>query len=526
MSPHSQSATTPREQCLQNSDLLDQILLLFLPSLGSQQTRSVQWHKWGIRDTRNTLHSTALTSRAFYHSAIPLLWRRLDNLVPLLRLLPSFKMYYPEQPGGFQTHYPGQRARVNGFYYLPGIIEDTDWLVFDRHANYVREIIHIKSTVSPTVYTRLAMRKSILLPNLSLFKYGEYAVDDHTIDLILYVSPSLVSVSLPALAPATETFLNMLSNHPPPLSHLCIYKHPTTVLSFCSIYRNLQSVSFMGLTGPVAQADFLALASLPLLQSLTTDMYGWHKVNFHSIPFESIFCALIYLKIDGALLYESCRILPLLIPRIGAISIVSISVVCEDRRYRALEIPTAGPETFAEISSAIATRWSTTLQDLHITGLPCTTDEFSAFLGLTHIRTFELRRGLNGPLNDARILAVICNWTELTSLTIEGADADIEIMKCLALHCHALHFLHVDFFPDPLPDISTTPVLSHALAKLEFSKLETMSARWKLVDMHLLASHLDHLFPQLLWISADGWDHRWHEVEQLVMMMQEKRRAV
>ncbi|KAJ7843303.1 hypothetical protein B0H13DRAFT_2097656 [Mycena leptocephala] len=367
-----QSATTPRSMS-PNSDSWTNPTAVFAVT-GEPTARS------------NTLHSTALTSRAFYHSAIPLLWRRLD----------IFR--------GLQTHYPGQRARVNGFYYLPGIIEDTDWLVFDRHATIV-----------------YALACAIYSFQLIAIQVREYAVDDHHRPF-LYVSPSLVSVSLPALAPATETFLNMLSNHP---------------LLFPSlIYRNLQSVSFMGLTGPVAQADFLALP-LCLYSVLTTDMYGWHK---H-------FCALIYLKIDGR-----------------GISIVSISVVCEDRRYRALEIPTAAPRRLLNFS-AIATRWSTTFRIY--TSLDYRVQQTNFGLPrLEHIRTFELSAGLNGPLNDARILAVICNWTELTSLPSKRRRG------------HRDHEV-------------------------------------KLVDMHLLASHLDHLFPQLLWISADGWDHRGMKLNSL-----------
>jgi hypothetical protein len=120
MSHQSQSAislpTTPQEQCLQNSDLLHQILLQFITSVAGQQsgpqTRSVLWHNlpWSFHDGRNTLHSAALTSRAFYHSAIPLLWWRIDNLYPLLCLLPSFTMYHAERRGGIRNRYLGPSA--------------------------------------------------------------------------------------------------------------------------------------------------------------------------------------------------------------------------------------------------------------------------------------------------------------------------------------------------------------------------------------------------------------------------------
>jgi hypothetical protein len=192
---------------------------------------------------------------------------------------------------------------------------------------------------------------------------------------------------------------------------------------------------------------------------------------------------------------------------------MSIAVICEGRA-----------ENFAALSGAIAARWSTTIRNLEFTGIPCIAEEFSVFLGLPHIHTFELKRTLTGPLNNARILAVLCRWSELTSLTIEGADADLKVLKCLAQHCPALRFLRLDFFPDPLPDLWTTPVLSHALAELEFSGLGAMHARWRLVNMDLIAGHLDRLFPRLSRISGSGDEggHWWREV---FAMMQERRRA-
>ncbi|KAJ6564706.1 hypothetical protein B0H19DRAFT_82069 [Mycena capillaripes] len=70
---------SPQEQCLRNSDLLDQILRLLAPLDEPPQD---------LRVARNNLYRAALTSRAFSFSAIKLLWQRLDNLLPLIRLLP------------------------------------------------------------------------------------------------------------------------------------------------------------------------------------------------------------------------------------------------------------------------------------------------------------------------------------------------------------------------------------------------------------------------------------------------------
>ncbi|KAJ7642630.1 hypothetical protein DFH06DRAFT_1214027 [Mycena polygramma] len=194
-------ASTPQEQCLRNSDLLDQILCLLntptLPALAHDYQAEKERHV-----IRKTLLSATLTSRAIYHSAVKILWRRLENLLPLIRLLPSFEYR-------------------SGHYSVAGFVGDAEWTGFDRHAAYVREIIYSKTfsgTINPLVYMRLAMRKSILLPNLSRF---DCVSDRSGADILLYASPSLASVSLGSPSPSdAEAFLNVLSAQDPRLSHV------------------------------------------------------------------------------------------------------------------------------------------------------------------------------------------------------------------------------------------------------------------------------------------------------------------
>ncbi|KAJ7895363.1 hypothetical protein B0H13DRAFT_2523959 [Mycena leptocephala] len=486
-------ATTPQEQCLRNSDLLDQILRALMPrSPNAQETRL----------GRVTLNSAALTSRAFSYSAVKILWRRLDNLLPLLSLLPSFE---------------------HCFYTLSGIMEDADWETFDRHALYVREIIYSRTwpgPVDPLAYMRLAKRKFILLPNLSRF---ECSSDPCGPDFILYISPSLVSLRLESSEPSeTETFLNMLSVEASPLSELVIAHQQNTVLLFCNLFRNLQSIDLKVLSGPVTDAAFLALASLPLLRSLTTDMSGWDKLGFQSIAPGSIFCALTHLNV-AAIPGLLRRNIPLFLPLIGATCVVSITVI-QSHNYSGWQLPSASAETLTTIAQCIASRWPTTLRNLQLEGLACTADDFSSIQGLTNIQTLELKQTLQGSLSDARILAIVRTWSQLTSLTIEGADADMEFIKCLAQHCPMLRSLHVDFFPHPLPDIRTTPALAHTLYELRFAR-QRVEHRWSYVDIHLLARHLDRLFPRVASIAGEGTNHRWRDVEKLVLMCQDVRRT-
>ncbi|KAF8172533.1 hypothetical protein K438DRAFT_2056146 [Mycena galopus ATCC 62051] len=484
--------TTIQDQCLGNPDLLDQILR-FVPNDKDMCL------------TRTSLYSAVLSSRAFYHSAVKVLWQRLDNLLPLLHLLPTFK-------------------ESGSHYYLPGLIADTDWEVFDRYAAYVKEIVYKRTRggiADALVYMRLAMHNAIPLPNLSRY---ECASDRPGPDLILFISPSLASLRLEAsLASDTETFLNMLSAVAPRLSDLALANYPNTMLLSCALFRQLQQVDLASLHGPVTNPAFNALASLPLLQSLTTDLTGWDKIDFQSIGHGSIFCALKHLTMSAPKNLLG-RTIPLLLPRIGSTSMVSIIVVDSDPHYSAWETSHGSVETFTAVTQCIASCWPTTLSHLQIEGVACSAEDFATLQGASKIKTLELRKTLQGSLSDSRVLSVFRTWSELTSLTINGADADIELMTCLAHHCTALRFLHLSFFPHPLPEISTTPVLAHALAELRFFR-NNYDHSWNRVDLHVLARHLDRLFPEVAKIVGEGSHQRWKDVATLVLMFQDVRRT-
>ncbi|KAJ7761817.1 hypothetical protein B0H16DRAFT_1688426 [Mycena metata] len=494
-------ASSPQEQCLRNSDLVDQILRHFLEPNG-RSSLSYRESVRNIRSQRLHLYAAALTSRAFSHSAIKLLWRRLDNLLPLLRLLPTFNL-------------TGKK------YDLEGVVEAADWDTFDRHAALCREIVYQEPsrTVNPLVYVRLAMRKSIPLPNLSRFACGSGSPQT---DVLFYISPSLVSLSLSSTS-ATETFLTLLSLESPPLAYLFLSGLPSTTLALCSAFRDLQSISLTDVDGAIDPQGFLAMASMPSLKSLKTDLIGWNQVTLESIAPDSIFCALTDLIIEAGT-RPMQRTMPLLVTRIGAPAITSIRIDLV-RDYEPWDTPTASGETFAALASCISSCWQTSLWNLEVQGLRCAVDDFCALQGLSRIKTISLKKVLQGSLGDERVLNIMRTWSHLTSLAIDGADADLEFIKCLAQHCPVLRTLSVAFLPVNLPDISTTPLLAHSLSELQFFPVIGQERRWPQVDVHVAARHIDRMFPQITSLSGEGYQNQWEEIQKLVFMCQDVRRT-
>ncbi|KAJ6631788.1 hypothetical protein B0H10DRAFT_1975198 [Mycena sp. CBHHK59/15] len=490
--------SNPIEQCLKNSDLLEEILR----HLGTAESTMKTW-------TRRYLYSVALTCKSFSYSAVKLLWRRLDNLLPLLRLLPSFAL----------------DGRV---YNLPGIVRESDWAIFDRHAAYVREIVYVETScaVDSMVYVRLAVRKLPLLPNLSRF---ECFSDPPGAELILCISPSIASLSLKSYSSSstpTTIFLDMFSVDSPHLSQLSVDHLPGAVLSLCKAFRTLKSIELRNLQGPITAAALAEIGSLPVLQSFTTDMVGWDEVDLEPIASRSIFCALTHLEIV-ATATQLHRNIPLILPVIGTTDMQSIIIgLPAPHRYRASTDweGTQGSETFTAISQCIGARWSTTLGHLELRRIPCTQDDFAMMEGITSLHTLNLQQILSGSLSDASVLVVVRTWSELTSLSIEGGEVDIDFMQCVAQHCTALRTLHVGFFSQKLPAIPKTPALSHPLHRLAFFP-SIGDSQYHGIDLHVLARHIDRMFPHVATITGSRDDVKWGEVQKLVLLCQDVRRT-
>ncbi|KAJ6631866.1 hypothetical protein B0H10DRAFT_1975360 [Mycena sp. CBHHK59/15] len=177
------SPQDPFTACLSNPDLLEEILQYVAPVSDSES------HTAGVKDAGQTLLSIALTTRQFYETSMHYLWRRLDNVLPLLRLLPTFKLQ-------------------GGDYDLGGPIEPEKWALFDRRAATVRVISYRRHLfLRGGIYMRLAQHSSPLFPHLAFFKFhyaGYLPKVPKTWEIMPFISPSLEAVEWEGNAPETR----------------------------------------------------------------------------------------------------------------------------------------------------------------------------------------------------------------------------------------------------------------------------------------------------------------------------------
>ncbi|TEB28691.1 hypothetical protein FA13DRAFT_1735515 [Coprinellus micaceus] len=169
---------TPREEVLSNRDILTLIFETFLPPASCPPEKA----------TRGFLHRLALLSRPFSGAALDCLWKDLDSLLPLVRLLDP--LVFVE----------------DGVYYPSGSISglsDT----FSKYASRVRSLHILEETstvrpnrVDPSVYLFLTqfLNGKPLLPGLGTIHFE--TVDDPSFSWqtlpVLFPCPSLSSVVL------------------------------------------------------------------------------------------------------------------------------------------------------------------------------------------------------------------------------------------------------------------------------------------------------------------------------------------
>ncbi|KAJ7195834.1 hypothetical protein GGX14DRAFT_474439 [Mycena pura] len=495
---HPPQTLTARDQCLRNQDLLQEIL-----TFGARNPAD-------LMSARRTLYSAALTSKVFSGCAVRILWRRLSHLLPLLRLLPTFRL-------------------EGGVYIVPGLVTEEEWAVVRRYAAYVRDIEFEPYpggvSLHPSVYVLLAMRGRPLFPNLRRLAL---LTTDYVAEMLLCLSAGVKSLTLESVSGVwAQTFFDRLVSDGAHLSYLsfwnCDRSNPPLLNSIT--FQTLKVLELYGMGAGFTAAHLTEVASLPELQSFATDMAAWDNVEFTSFARQSLFQTLTELKII-AIPARLHRNISDLLSAVGARDMQSLSIgAVMGGRW---EATTHSAAVFSAIMRCIGAPWATTLRHLNVLHIPGSHDDLAPLGQVTGLQSVSLTHVLHEPLSDARALSVIRALTNLRTLEIDGpgAEADVTFLRCLAEHCPALRTLRVAYTAAPPPALdaaaAAAPAPYHLLEELRFIPLGRGDT-WNRTKITRLAQYFDHFFPALVAIRGEGhlW---WEEVEQLVFECQDRRR--
>ncbi|KAJ7105567.1 hypothetical protein C8R44DRAFT_987579 [Mycena epipterygia] len=464
----------------------------------------VGWHAdlQALYATRTTLRSAALTCRSFCSPALDVLWRSIDNLLPLLELLPSFKV-------------------VEGNHTISGMIKASDWARFDCYAQRVHRVAYRGGSIPvihPSVYLSLAiLHPHPLLPNLLSVEYhGPHSSGATPFpEALLLVSPTVrhVKISSSGLEVFhTTNFLSTLAGKSTQLSSLLFYNQPHAVLdNILSSFTYLRELHVMDMLGQLKAKTLRSMAQLEHLNSLSIDLISLN-------PFSTF--AIGHLPLHGQghrrfpaleLLRIQCSTLAMLIVFLDMTTPGTLKTLIIDGRM------SLHPFDGARFCQKISCGGS--LHRLEISNVVGSIATSLNPLDLRHLRIFDLRNSPSLSLAGVDVTALATAWPALTCLAIPSGDLDLPSLNVLAANCPDLAYLQITLSTLNVPPFTMTPVRRHVLRDLHLSNSLCSAG-----SVHLLARHFDRLFPRLQSICAGGPDqHRWKEVESMVFAFQDVR---
>ncbi|KAJ6565935.1 hypothetical protein DFH09DRAFT_1472772 [Mycena vulgaris] len=517
----SSTEVAAREQCLLNSDLLEEILRHF-------RTMSDRQH---LKTQRQSLLSLGLTCKAFSPSAMKFLWRRLNNLLPLLFLLPSFTC----------------RAGVHAFF---GPISAQDWAIFHQYAAHVKEIVDDMPDgidIDSSVYVRLGLYNPSILPNL--VKVERRASHALASEILLYIRSPLQMVQLTAGSSipdtATEMVVASLSSEAIPISSLVLVEQPCSILCKGVPLDHLTSLELRDVTGPMPPSLIRQIGNLPHLRSLSVDAKCFSVAalaetfsaptgskslsHFVEIGTSALFIELIRLELKAKPSHVN-SVIPNFLQMIGTLNLESL-VLQEPHAARLIDSRRSHPNKIdGDIFHTIVHRWSKTLTNLELEVHNIHTINLKLLNRLPLLRSLRLSGILQGPIHKD-ISSVFTGLTNLELLSFrclsfpgKAIPFDIRSIALLAEKCPKLQELDVAISAKDLTPLSSTPTISHSLSTFVVHSSDTP------VDIITLARHLDQLFPRLNTIRCDiptgnTECHRaWADILKLVFVFQDVRR--
>ncbi|KAF7373870.1 hypothetical protein MSAN_00599200 [Mycena sanguinolenta] len=226
-------AHTADHACLFNLDLFEKVLSYIF--VGG--TLHVDFYD--RTQSKQSLFRIALSCRAWSEPALKVLWRRLDNPLPLIKLLRKVK-------------------EANGQWCIDGHLSARDWERFDKYSVHVRELLCSPAMpdLDNDLLAVLADHRRPILPNLVM----TYCPRE----------PSQISVPWEMLL-FGESIMREPSTLPislglaPRLTHLIIYQFPSSFSRLSSVFGSLRCLEIM-VPGPIASYSDKIL--LPFLESL------------------------------------------------------------------------------------------------------------------------------------------------------------------------------------------------------------------------------------------------------------------
>ncbi|KAF9459087.1 hypothetical protein BDZ94DRAFT_1325066 [Collybia nuda] len=451
--------------------------------------------KAGTVDKRNTkdLLSAALCCKRLTGPSLDHLWRHMDSILPLLKLLPG-------------------AIKSSGSIYITGSIDSQ--AIPLRVRQYAERILDLTYTIRgdsdfnlphSSAWIRLSTLAGGLLPRLRSFKilYGPSTVNG--IEKSLLLLPAIlqcrtlksISIDLPADLPkyghALGSTLAIISDFNLDIMDLSLTGSSIDgYTDRLSSIKSLKSVTLKLLSGGLSTDILSSLSCLPNLSEITLDFPDTLTMAF--IIGSHLFRSLTKLTLRGSPTLESS------LSYIVAPQLQQLNLFCKSSQFsHSITKSRVNLGIYPDLQ-AMTVSWGTVSWGVNLSNRPIITNLSLNIPRLTDIRNFTLMSlDPNLCVTEEEIAATAAAWPHLTVLRIE------HIVK----PAHGPGLTSLGYFAKLCPQLSELSItlkedfpLVNGGDPVSFHRLQRLDLQHTVVADHAhMARYIDGLFPNLLHFS-------------------------
>ena len=465
-----------------------------------------------------------LTCKAFLEPALDRLWRSLDSLFPLLRILPSFT----QSDGTYVSFFFGFFILSHYRKVLRGNVTPEDWVRFDWYARRIRNFCYTRDPdnldIAMHVYFRIAqLRSTPLLPSLRNLHCPSTSQNDFLIcGICLFLSPSLQSLQFENISTVEDklcgTVFHTLASDGAQIEKIVLRGKGLSKDTLCMAVRfeHLNSLELSGMGEAINFEIVERIGSLPWMVNLAID--------FTDSRMEALAQDIGLKKLNSLMITASVPFIQALLSHIATTQLETFVAV----------LPSNPTDDKKEFLTKIVDRWKDTLRHVALVHhqpaeFPVEHLDIDTIAPLILLRklTYLRLEGYAMELTDDNISDMTVAWPEMDTLLLPFVNAihprpTIASLRTIAYRCPNLRYLTI-----PLNTLDLAPFISTGVPHTPVHELHTLTianADDPLDPRDLLhaARHIDYLFPKLKILSSyEGHDaDRWVQMHDIIQMCQ------
>ncbi|KAJ7510868.1 hypothetical protein B0H11DRAFT_2402359, partial [Mycena galericulata] len=468
--------------------------------------------------SKRALRNIALVCKALKDPALNELWRDLDSLVPLLRLLPSVQF-------------------IGMSYTFFGPPSPIKWTRFDQYAPRVRAMTlfegpwsPVKALVHPSVYLRIAKEHPApLLPDLRYLRCNPL-----TTEAVMLIGPALRFVAIESADNQTAlAFLAALSSKSPSVDDLRMTLtgpfHPE-IHSLPQTFRTVPSLDLDLRSTPLS-------AYIELDRILAQFRHKHFSVaapqQWEDIPMFTLSPG--FPDLEGFTVEGGFRVISGAVARIQSTKLSKLQITLSTNPLMNLLFNRS--YEWKPLINLFFNRWWASLQevflDLQHSSTPMNFTSLFGSLHLRNLRIFGLERYWPLQIQDSGIQMIAKKCPLIQRLTLDaGYDADsaappISSLVHLAKNCPLLTMADISLTSTVALPFEVPPNLpgSRVFRVLGIRDMSLAPDRQS-TKTRAVARFIDHIFPRVEHVMKGGYaglDPSWQEVQLLVKELQASR---